>query len=95
MSYSQTQNIIQLERRKRTRPSPPAIDAAVSGATDTGLLRKFPNLPRNEDEGHVVAEAEPPFSEFRSGIKSILENIVPSQKLDHGSFKMGKQQASA
>lgn len=68
-----------------------AVDAAVIAATDAGLLQKISRASaRNQDQGrNVVAATEPPFENFRAGIKSILEHKTVSHKQDHGSLKPG------
>ena len=52
-----------------------AIDAAVIAATDAGLLQWIAkSSARNEDSGRsAVAVAEPPFNNFRAGIREVLE----------------------
>lgn len=68
-----------------------AIDAAVIAATDEGLLQKISRASaRNQDQGRdVVAATEPPFEDFRSGLKSILERTTVSHKPDHGTLGTG------
>lgn len=68
-----------------------AIDAAVIAATDTGLLQKISRAAaRNEDNGrNAVVATEPPFNEFRSGLKAILDDMTVSHKPDHGTVGKG------
>ena len=68
-----------------------AIDAAVIAATDSGLLQRISkSSARKADDGRsVVAAAEPPFPEFRSELKNILEDLIVSHKPDHGKLGGG------
>ena len=68
-----------------------AVDAAVIAATDAGLLQKIARASaQNQDQGrNVVAATEPPFEDFRSGMKSILEHKTVSHKPDHGTLGAG------
>lgn len=68
-----------------------AIDAAVIAATDAGLLQKISkSSARKADQGRsVVAVTDPPFQDFRAGMKTILDNITVSHKPDHGTLGGG------
>ena len=68
-----------------------AIDAAVIAATDVGLLQRIAtSSARNEDSGRsAVAAAEPPFDNFRAGIREVLESMMVSHKVDHGTLVQG------
>ena len=64
-----------------------AIDAAVIGATDRGLLNLISReAGRREAQGleDVVARIDPPFHGFRDAVKTQLERITVSHRADHG-----------
>ena len=75
--------------KNRTDHRHHAIDAAVVGATDRGLLNRISkSAGRNEDDGkgaEDVARSTPePWENFRSDIGRQLEGIIVSHRADHG-----------
>lgn len=66
-----------------------AIDAAVIGAISRGLLKRVADAAREgEDRGaeDAIRAVAPPWETFREDLKAIVDGIVVSHKLDHGTL---------
>ncbi len=64
-----------------------AIDAAVIGATDRGLLKKISDAARQLEESGaegVARSTKPPWEGFRRDIDTRLRRIIVSHRADHG-----------
>ena len=64
-----------------------AIDAAVIGATDRGLIQKIAKLSgQNRENGleEFAASVPPPWETFRTDIGTQLARIIVSHRADHG-----------
>ena len=64
-----------------------AIDAAVIGATDRGLIQKIAQLSgQNRENGleEFAASVSPPWETFRTDIGTKLAQIIVSHRADHG-----------
>ncbi len=81
-----------------------AIDAAVIGVTDRGLLQRIAHeAARAEDEGllnHHLGDIEPPWPGFREDLGAAIDRIIVSHRPDHGrpSFagrKLGRDRTAA
>ncbi|MDF2235762.1 type II CRISPR RNA-guided endonuclease Cas9 [Albimonas sp. CAU 1670] len=73
--------------KKRTDHRHHAIDAAVVGAIDQGLMARIQKASgRRRENGtlDVVADLEPPYAGFREDVRAILDAIVVSHRPDHG-----------
>lgn len=74
-------------RKDRTDHRHHAIDAAVIGVTDRGLLNRISRAAgKAEDLGleRILAEMPDPWEGFRQEIKAGLDSIVVSHRPDHG-----------
>lgn len=73
--------------KNRTDHRHHAIDAAVIGATDRGLLKRISDAAaRLEEFGaeNVARTTDPPWQGFRRDIDARLKRIVVSHRADHG-----------
>ena len=64
-----------------------ALDAAVVGVTDQGLLQRFSKASANAREkqlDRLVEEMPLPWTEFRAHVRRALSHITVSHKPDHG-----------
>lgn len=64
-----------------------AIDAAVIGATDRGLIQKIAKLSgQNREQGleEFAASVPPPWETFRADIGTKVSHIIVSHRTDHG-----------
>lgn len=66
-----------------------AIDAIVVALTDRGLLQKVAmQAARGWDENkgaiNIINGLEHPWPSFRDEVRSVIENLIVSHKLDHG-----------
>ncbi len=75
--------------KNRTDHRHHAIDAAVVGATDRGLLNRISQAAGQEEEAgrsaeEIARDTSPPWENFRSDLRIQLERIVVSHRTDHG-----------
>ena len=64
-----------------------ALDAAVIGVTDQGLLQRFAKASANAREkqlAKLVEEMPIPWQSYREHVERALDNIIVSHKPDHG-----------
>lgn len=78
-----------VKAKNRTDHRHHAIDAAVVGATDVGLVQKISRAAGQGEEAGQSAEwiardTPEPWEHFRSDIATQLEKIVVSHRADHG-----------
>ncbi|MCZ6803735.1 MAG: type II CRISPR RNA-guided endonuclease Cas9 [Proteobacteria bacterium] len=74
-----------------------ALDAAVIGVTDQGLLQRFAKASADSREkqlGKLVEEMPLPWPTYREHVKRALNNIIVSHKPDHG-YQGAMHEASA
>ena len=68
-----------------------AIDAAVIGVTDRGLLQRISKVVSSNEENEVervISDIKPPFAEFRGQLGDAVNTAIVSHKADRG--KPGK-----
>lgn len=91
-----------VKAKNRTDHRHHAIDAAVVGATDRGLIQRISKMAgRDELRGaeQVAKSVPPPWEEFRKDVGEQLSNMIVSHRADHGRIdplarKSGKDSTS-
>ena len=76
-----------VKEKDRTDHRHHAIDAAVIGATDRGLIQRIQRASREREQlglDDVIRGIDPPWDEFRHDIKAQLDRITVSHRADHG-----------
>ena len=78
-----------VKAKNRTDHRHHAIDAAVVGATDVGLVQKISRAAGQGEEAgqsaeRIARDTPEPWEHFRSDIATQLEKIVVSHRADHG-----------
>lgn len=66
-----------------------AVDAAVIGATSRSLLKRIADAARSgEEQGaeDAIRAIQPPWPSFRDDLKAVVDRIIVSHKLDHGTL---------
>lgn len=73
------------ERKHRNDHRHHAIDAAVIGAIDRGMLQRAAREnARKESDADLKLDIAPPLDDFRDHVREAVERIVVSHKPDHG-----------
>ncbi|MEM9046615.1 MAG: type II CRISPR RNA-guided endonuclease Cas9 [Pseudomonadota bacterium] len=73
--------------KNRTDHRHHAIDAAVIGATDRGLLQRIQKASRQREQmelDQVIGDIDPPWAGFREDVAAQLSHITVSHRADHG-----------
>ncbi|MDD9875148.1 MAG: type II CRISPR RNA-guided endonuclease Cas9 [Gammaproteobacteria bacterium] len=71
--------------KQRTDHRHHAVDAAVIGAIDRGMLnRAARDNARKETDAELKLDIAPPLDDFRDRVREVVDRIIVSHKPDHG-----------
>jgi len=73
------------DRKQRNDHRHHAVDAAVIGAIDRGMLKRAADENKHKETGvDMKLNIAPPLENFRDSVRAVVDRIIVSHKPDHG-----------